>query len=197
MKGLTVNEECKVGHPYTSRNRHDELLPIPNSDAGRNHELNFASGRRWYHPRCRRRRTCGVLSRRKRQQWLGTQRAKKEREREREESEVPQNIKHPDLVHRETCSRIGRCPRPGYRGHVRAQVHIRQTVVTTYLAVVVSRCIRTDQAKYYGHKSGHTRSRVHLQNDADRVTGPGSKCVRVRTIIVQRYGRRPRMTLHS
>jgi hypothetical protein len=48
MEGLTINEERKVGHPYASRNRHDELLHIPNSDAGRNHELNFASGRRWY-----------------------------------------------------------------------------------------------------------------------------------------------------
>jgi hypothetical protein len=31
--GLTLNEEPNVGHPYGSRGRYDELLPIPNGDA--------------------------------------------------------------------------------------------------------------------------------------------------------------------
>jgi hypothetical protein len=33
-----MNEEPKVGHPYPTRNCYDELLPIPNSDAGGAHE---------------------------------------------------------------------------------------------------------------------------------------------------------------
>ena len=31
---LTVNEESKVGHPYTSCGRYDQLVPVPNGDAG-------------------------------------------------------------------------------------------------------------------------------------------------------------------
>jgi len=37
----------------------------------------------------------------------------------------------------------------------------------TYLAVELSCIIRIDQAKYYGHESGHTRGRAHLQKDAE------------------------------
>src|SRR6267142_2296253 len=65
--------------------------------------------------------------------------------------------------------------------------------VTTYLAVYLSRIVRTDQAKYHDHESGHARGRVHLRKDSD----PENKCAPVRTTIVQRYGRCPRMTLHS
>src|SRR6266850_3730770 len=64
---------------------------------------------------------------------------------------------------------------------------------TTYPAVELSRIVRNDQAKYYGHESGHARGRVNLRKDSD----PENKCVPVRTTIVQRYGRCPRMTLHS
>ena len=34
MKGLTLNEEPNVGHPHASRDCYDELVPIPNGDAG-------------------------------------------------------------------------------------------------------------------------------------------------------------------
>jgi len=64
---------------------------------------------------------------------------------------------------------------------------------TTYPAVELSCIVRNDQAKYYGHESGHARGRVNLRKDSD----PENKCVPVRTTIVQRYGRCPRMTLHS
>ena len=34
---LTLNEEPKVGHPYTSHDRYDELLPVPNGNADGSH----------------------------------------------------------------------------------------------------------------------------------------------------------------
>jgi len=34
MKGLTLNEEPNVGHPHASRDCYDELVPVPNGDAG-------------------------------------------------------------------------------------------------------------------------------------------------------------------
>jgi hypothetical protein len=36
---LTVNEECKVGHPYTSCDRYDKFVPVPDGDSGSAHEL--------------------------------------------------------------------------------------------------------------------------------------------------------------
>jgi hypothetical protein len=45
MKGLTMNEESNVGHPYASRNHHDGFLPIPNSNAGGAIEQIFAPER--------------------------------------------------------------------------------------------------------------------------------------------------------
>jgi len=42
MKGLTMNEEPNIGRPYASRNRYDEFLPIPNTNAGGTHEQCFA-----------------------------------------------------------------------------------------------------------------------------------------------------------
>jgi hypothetical protein len=33
-----LNEEPNVGHPYGSRDRYDELLPVPNGDADDAHE---------------------------------------------------------------------------------------------------------------------------------------------------------------
>ena len=38
MKGLTLNEEPKVGDPDTTRERYGELVPVPNGDAGGAHE---------------------------------------------------------------------------------------------------------------------------------------------------------------
>ena len=38
MKGLTLNKEPNVCQPYASRDRYDELVPIPNCDAGDVHE---------------------------------------------------------------------------------------------------------------------------------------------------------------
>jgi hypothetical protein len=35
---LTLNKEPNVGHPYASRDRYDELLPVPNGDADDAHE---------------------------------------------------------------------------------------------------------------------------------------------------------------
>src|SRR6267142_5352488 len=64
---------------------------------------------------------------------------------------------------------------------------------TTYLAVGLSHIVRTDQTKYYDRESGHARRRVYLRKDSE----PESKCAPVRTTIVHRYGRCPRMTFHS
>jgi hypothetical protein len=33
MEELTLNEEPNIGHPYASRDRYDEPLPIPYGDA--------------------------------------------------------------------------------------------------------------------------------------------------------------------
>ena len=38
MKGLTLNEKPNVGYPHASRNRYDELVPVPNGIADDAHE---------------------------------------------------------------------------------------------------------------------------------------------------------------
>lgn len=46
MLRLTLDEECKVGHPYAQRNRHDNPVLVPNGDArGLNELLPLHSGR--------------------------------------------------------------------------------------------------------------------------------------------------------
>jgi len=40
IKELTLYEQYTVDHPYTDRNRHDDLLFVPNSDAAGIHEVN-------------------------------------------------------------------------------------------------------------------------------------------------------------
>ena len=69
MKGLTLNEEPNIGHPYASRDRYHEPLPVPYGDAGGTHEQLTAAS-----PNCRG-RTCGAQSRAKRQQRPSIQRA--------------------------------------------------------------------------------------------------------------------------
>jgi len=73
MKGLTLNEEPNISHPYASRDRHHEPLPVPYGDAGGTHEqLTVAS------PDCRG-RTCGAQSRATRRQRPSTQRAENQK----------------------------------------------------------------------------------------------------------------------
>jgi len=46
MPRLTLDEECDVGHPYTQRNRRDNPVLVPNSDArGLDELLPLQSGR--------------------------------------------------------------------------------------------------------------------------------------------------------
>jgi hypothetical protein len=43
---LTVNEEYKVGHPYASCDRNDQLIPVPNGGANGAYErMPMAQGR--------------------------------------------------------------------------------------------------------------------------------------------------------
>ena len=71
MKGLTLNEEPNVGHPHASRDCYDELVPIPNGDAG------DCLGKVVILPQKRRTgRTCGAQSKATRQQRPRTQRSK-------------------------------------------------------------------------------------------------------------------------
>jgi hypothetical protein len=56
---LTVSDESKVGHPYTSRCRYDQLIPVPNGDSDGAYERMPMAGRYSYRPK-RRGRTCGV-----------------------------------------------------------------------------------------------------------------------------------------
>jgi len=69
MKGLTPNHDPNIGHPYASRDRYHELLPVPYCDASGTHEQLTAAS-----PKCRG-LTCGAQSRATRQQWPRTQRA--------------------------------------------------------------------------------------------------------------------------
>ena len=84
MRGLTLNHEPNIGHPYASRNRCDGPLPVLYDDAGGTHEqMTVAS------PNCGG-LTCGAQSRATRKQWPSTQRA----ENEKTTKNVPTDI-HP------------------------------------------------------------------------------------------------------
>jgi hypothetical protein len=79
---LTVNEEPKVGHPYTSCDRYDPLVPVPNGDADCAHERMPMTRGRWsYRPKQSRGCTCGVRPRVRQQQRSGTQGSKKKRDK--------------------------------------------------------------------------------------------------------------------
>jgi hypothetical protein len=78
---LTVNEESKIGHPYTSCNRYDPLVLVPNGDADCAHErMPMTRGRGSYLPK-RRGHTCGARPRVRQQQRSGTQGSKKKRDK--------------------------------------------------------------------------------------------------------------------
>jgi hypothetical protein len=69
-----VSEESKVGHPYTSCDRYDQLFPVPNGDADGAHERTpIPWGGKSHLPKRRRERTCGEGSRERQQQLSGTQ----------------------------------------------------------------------------------------------------------------------------
>jgi hypothetical protein len=71
-----VNEESTVSRPYTSCDRYDQLVPVPNGDAGGAYErMPMPRGRKLHRPNPRRGRTCGVRSREKQQQLSGTLRS--------------------------------------------------------------------------------------------------------------------------
>ena len=67
MRGLTLNHEPNIDHPYASRNRYHEPLPLPYGDAGGTHERLTAAS-----PNCGG-RTCGAQSRATQRQWPSTQ----------------------------------------------------------------------------------------------------------------------------
>ena len=69
MKGLTLNHDSSIGHPYASRGRYDEPLPIPYGDAGGTHERLTATS-----SICKG-HTCGEQPRATRRQRPSTQRA--------------------------------------------------------------------------------------------------------------------------
>jgi hypothetical protein len=72
----SVNEESKVDRPYTSCNRYDQLVLVPNGDADSAYEQMPIPRGTKSHPLMRRRgRTCEVRSREKQQSLPGTQKS--------------------------------------------------------------------------------------------------------------------------
>jgi len=72
---------------------------------------------------------------------------------------------------------------------------------TTYLAIGVGCSIQTGELKYDEQESRQTRNGIDLQGPirSELWVGEGNRIVNasLRTHIVQRYGRCPRMTFHS
>jgi len=105
MKGLTLNGEPNIGHPYTSRDRYDEPLPVPYGNADGTHERLMAAS-----PNCRG-RTCGAQSRETRRQRPSTQRTKNGKTTKKASRDVHSS----DWAQRGrggAYSRIGRCSGP-------------------------------------------------------------------------------------
>jgi len=75
---------------------------------------------------------------------------------------------------------------------VRTQVHMGQTMDTTYMAIVWGCRVKVHQGKDHGHESRYARNRVDLWKGADkarvlgRATKPERKCASLQTHIVQR-----------
>jgi hypothetical protein len=55
-------------------------------------------------------------------------------------------------------------------------MHLEQFAETIYLAIALLCGVQTEQAKYYGQESGHTRSRVDLRKKTGKATKRESHC---------------------
>lgn len=91
MKGLTLNEEPNVGHPYACGDSYNEPIPVPYGDASNIRKRLTAAS-----PHCRGGRTCGAQSRTTRRQRPSTQRS----EMKRRQKQAPTDVHSSDRAQR-------------------------------------------------------------------------------------------------